>query len=452
MKISVIIPVYNVASYLSQCLESVINQTYTDLQIIVVDDGSSDGSEKICDEYAAKDNRLSVYHRKNSGVSASLNYGLSVASGDYIAMVDSDDFIHPKMLEILYDSLTQNDAGLAACKWTCGEKRISELNISNAETVQINPVKEFEKFYSEVNVYRWNKLYKKELFNGFTYPEGHVYEDEFIHRIVYNCPCAIIVDLPLYFYRQREGSIMHSFPESRVYDSFLGVDDRIAFMHEHNWTEGLAFTYFKYCDRAKWVWNCIKDSSIKNRKLCNFCRQKVKSMLEENTDASVPIRFRLWSKNIFLYYMFTLAMFILCWEKSNQKCLRPFVDFLIKIRVVPKIKNKNNKVITVVATDTFGYKEVHYVLYSLFRQSHKPDNIMLWLPEDDFAIEEVQNDKILSRFIRNGLSVMFYKYSDWGVDQQFTLANKMFPDSNVIVCNEKWFYPKKWLQRKLESQ
>lgn len=304
MKISVIIPVYNVAQYLRQCLDSVINQTYTDLQIILVDDGSTDESGAICDQYAAKDSRVEVYHRENKNVGAVLNFGLSVAKGEYIAQVDSDDALHPRMYEILYNEAQKYNADMTCCKWSFNENEVLELDVSNPSVTQFDFSKEFGKFYWKVHVYRWNKLYKKELFNDLTYPEGHVYEDEYIHRIAFYCQKAVLVDLPLYFYRQRENSFMRTFSEQRVYDSFLAYDDRVAFAKEHNWTDGYSFIFSLYCDRACWLWKCLRKFKVGDRMLKEFCRQKVRNFLSENQIDTVSLKIRLWLNCLPLYFVY----------------------------------------------------------------------------------------------------------------------------------------------------
>ena len=308
MKISVIIPVYNVAPYLRECLDSVINQTYTDLQIILVDDGSTDESGAICDQYAAKDSRVEVYHHENKNVGVVLNFGLSVAKGEYIAQVDSDDALHPRMCEILYNEAQKYNADLSVCKWATSRERVNESNVSEYNVTQLDWSKEFAKYYSDIFVYRWNKLYKKELFNGFVYPEGHVYEDEYIHRIAFYCHNTIMINLPLYFYRQREGSFMRTFSEQRVYDSFLAYDDRVAFAKEHNWTESYPFIFSHYCDRARWVWSCLRKFKVGDKSLKEFCRQKVRTFLSENQIKEISLKTRLWLNCLPLYFVYILLI------------------------------------------------------------------------------------------------------------------------------------------------
>ena len=305
MKISVIIPVYNVAPYLAKCLDSVINQTFTDLQIIVVDDGSTDEGGKICDEYAAKDKRIEVYHRKNEGLSAALNFGLSVVKGEYIAQVDSDDALHPKMYEILYNTMKQYDADMTCCKWSSDEKDVAEVDSAVFTVHQLNPRKDFKEFLSLTKVYRWNKLYKIELFKDCKYPEGHVYESFYIHRIAYYSSCAVMVDLPLYYYRMREGSFVHVFEhnaEQRVDDLFLAYEDRIKFTLEHNWTESYAGVIDEFCWRAMWISDKCKECKCPNRRLKRGIRCRLRKQFEKYPGVKVSAKYRLWVYCLPLYY------------------------------------------------------------------------------------------------------------------------------------------------------
>lgn len=450
MKISVIIPVYNVAPYLAKCLDSVINQTFTDLQIIVVDDGSTDEGGKICDEYAAKDKRIEVYHRKNEGLSAALNFGLSVVKGEYIGQVDSDDALHPKMYEILYNTMKEKDADLVSCKWSYSLNRVEKVNVSNYDIFEINPITEYQRFRSEIQVFRWDKLYKAKLFEGFQYPVGHVYEDEYIHRIAFASKKCVLVDLPLYYYRLRDLSFMHSFDEKRVYDSFHAFDDWVNFAFDNNWSESFSFVASEYCYRAMWIWNLCKEYKVNNRKVKNLCRKKVRDFLSNNPNIEVPRRYWIWATNIFLWYLYAAYIFLFRWERRERKPLRKKVDFLIKLGFIPKIKNASDDVIVSIATDDVGYETVHYSLYSVFRQTRKPDKVILWIPEDDFTEEDVKNNKVLSKFLKKGLTVKFYKYREAGSSRTFAPVFRDFPDSQIFVLEERWFPSKKWLQKKIE--
>lgn len=213
--ISVIIPVYKVEQYLSNCLESLINQTYSNLEIIVVDDGSPDACPQICDDYMKKDSRIKVIHKENGGLSDARNAGIKIATGKYIGFVDSDDYIHPKFYEILYKNIMEYDADISVCNFV----NTTQLNWyggkQSKEMVEFNNIEALEALYSDnvqmqkAMVVAWNKLYKRELFKKIHYPLGKTNEDEFvIHHILYQSKKIIYIDSELYYYLQRTDSIM----------------------------------------------------------------------------------------------------------------------------------------------------------------------------------------------------------------------------------------------------
>ena len=211
-EISIIVPVYKVEKYLHECIESIINQTFKDIEIILVNDGSPDNCGKICDEYAKKDNRIIVIHQKNGGLSNARNTGIRHAMGQYIAFVDSDDIIDIKYCEVLYNLIKDSNYDFSVCdvhkfKDENFSKPINDVNnikiINNIEflTLQINKKTEFGV---------WNKLYKKSVFEKILFADGKLNED-----VIFSADLAatlsnkiICTNQKLYFYRQREGSIV----------------------------------------------------------------------------------------------------------------------------------------------------------------------------------------------------------------------------------------------------
>lgn len=209
--ISVIIPIYNVEEYISACIDSVLGQTYSNLEIILVDDGSPDNCGKICDDYAKKDSRIIVLHKKNGGLSDARNAGLDICKGEYIAFVDSDDIVHLDFINILHKNI--RNSKMIFCdffKFSQESEINSELNSSEIITLSQEYV------FNNISTYRnpllivaWNKLYSKDIWDNIRYPKGKIHEDEFIaHEILDQCSEVRFIDLPLYLYRQREGSIM----------------------------------------------------------------------------------------------------------------------------------------------------------------------------------------------------------------------------------------------------
>lgn len=211
--ISVIIPVYNSKNYLECCLESVINQTFKNLEIIIVNDGSSDGSKEICELYAKKDSRIKLINQENQGVSAARNKGLDIAQGEYIGFVDSDDFVKQDMYEKLYKLITDNKADIAVCAVeeinTHGKKKSSSTD-SNSKTFLFDTKEAVECILSGkfLTMYSVNKLYRRELFKDIRYKIGVIYEDTILSTQIFAKSKKVVYNSQvLYYYVRNPDSI-----------------------------------------------------------------------------------------------------------------------------------------------------------------------------------------------------------------------------------------------------
>ena len=214
--ISIIVPVYNVEKYLNRCIESILKQTYESFELILINDGSTDNSGNICDEYSENDNRIKVIHKENGGLSSARNAGIKAANGEHIVFVDSDDYVHEKMVEDLYKSIIENESDMALCNFTYVNELGDELEDRNVESPINN---EILTSYDALNrlssskswyyVIACNKLYKKTLFDDIEFPYGKCHEDEFVaHKIFDKCKTISCIKKPLYYYVQRSDSIM----------------------------------------------------------------------------------------------------------------------------------------------------------------------------------------------------------------------------------------------------
>lgn len=236
--ISVIVPIYQVEDYLIECLDSIINQEYTNLEIILVDDGSKDKCPKICDDYKLKDNRIKVIHKPNGGLSDARNAGLEIAKGKYICFVDSDDVLNKNFIMTLYNNIKTTDADISICDFL-SIKTISDIsddNITNNLKLYTKEeiLNDFYKKQSLRLVLAWNKLYKREIWNNIRYPKGKVHEDEFvIHYILDNINKLVISDSKLYYYRQRENSITSVYNKKRL-NALEALEDRLEFYKKHS--------------------------------------------------------------------------------------------------------------------------------------------------------------------------------------------------------------------------
>lgn len=209
--ISVIIPVYNVEPYLERCVDSVINQTYKNLEIILVDDGSTDGSGGICDAYEKKDVRIRVIHKKNGGLSSARNSGLKIARGEYIGFVDSDDYIALDMYALMQRHM-RADVDIVSCATVQFNKRgrISKRGFMHGKLLLLDSVQALKEFLlgRYVSGMSCDKLYKKDVLNGTMFPVGRVSEDHpFVYSVIKNSRNIIHVGSCKYFYCYREDSI-----------------------------------------------------------------------------------------------------------------------------------------------------------------------------------------------------------------------------------------------------
>lgn len=211
--ISVIIPVYNVEKYLTKCIESIIKQTYTNLEIILVDDGSPDNCGKICDEYAQKDDRIKVIHKKNGGQSEARNYGIEIATGKYITFLDSDDYISEDYIEYMYKLLKDNNANLSICGVQIVNNENKKYNTEETEVKIYKTNEAFENLlYAEgIEGAVYAKLYPKDYFDNIKFPVGEKYEDIAIIALLMNKAEKIVYgNKKCYFYYTRPGSTSKS--------------------------------------------------------------------------------------------------------------------------------------------------------------------------------------------------------------------------------------------------
>ena len=228
--LSIIVPIYNVEQYLDRCIQSILNQTYQNLEIILVDDGATDCSGAIADSYAAKDKRIKVFHKENGGLSDARNYGLEHVTGDYILFIDSDDFIVNIMCERLITVASSNNADIVSCNYYIyrGDDDISIHTMSVQYDKRTFTGMDMLRYYLlktepfDLNVV-WNKIFKLDLFNGVEpvrFPKGRVQEDNFtIFRLFLNANSIVTVNEPLYYYVQRAGSIMANFTRRFMIDT-----------------------------------------------------------------------------------------------------------------------------------------------------------------------------------------------------------------------------------------
>lgn len=235
-KISIIVPIYKVENYIDKCIISITEQTYKNLEIILVDDGSPDKCPEICEKYAKKDNRIKVIHKKNGGLSDARNAGLKVATGKYIGFVDSDDYIEKDMYQILYNNLikTNSDISIVNLK-EVKENEIIENNVKDEQNIiEYNKLEALKKLIeNKIKSYAWNKLYKKEILNDIEFPIGRKMEDlAVMYKIFEKVNKVVYTDKIEYYYLQRKNSILGNISESLVKDLQYFVKERYDYIEK----------------------------------------------------------------------------------------------------------------------------------------------------------------------------------------------------------------------------
>lgn len=240
--VTVVIPIYNVDRYLQRCIDSILCQKYENLDIILVDDGSSDLSSEFCDNNAKTDSRIRVIHKKNNGLSSARNIGIDFASGEYICFVDSDDWVHDCFVYYLYNTIIECDEiDIALClfKKTDTEKiENMSLEIKKIVYTNIEACGELKNTENSIFTVSTNKLFRINLFDDIRFPIGRLHEDEFTtYKLLFKASKIVLIDIVLYYYYVRHNSIMHSPTLKSWIDGKNALVERMIFFKNHHMFE-----------------------------------------------------------------------------------------------------------------------------------------------------------------------------------------------------------------------
>ena len=302
-KISVVVPVYNVEKYLRRCLDSIINQTYKDLEIILVDDGSSDSSGMICDEYAKRDNRVIVIHQENQGVSAARNAGIDCFSGDYICFPDSDDYYSEDFCETMHDALIAKKADMAICRIVRfnGERCEKIPSWSGAYKI-LSPYEAIKNIYvddGETYILTGNKLFKRSVVENVRYPVGKINEDEATtYKYFLNSEKILFIDKVMNFYYKNDKSITSDAEYYKNMDIYYAYDERKHILKNRNDMEELVcLTSKAYLDRIVYRCRFLQDKEVKRKLYIRY-----KEYYKENKDEVKGFGYKLYNFSPKLYY------------------------------------------------------------------------------------------------------------------------------------------------------
>ncbi len=315
-QVSVIVPVYKVEPYLDRCVQSIVDQTYTNLEIVLIDDGSPDNCPAMCDAWAEKDKRIKVIHKPNGGLSDARNAGMAAATGEYIAFVDSDDWIAPEMMERLLNASQTDNSDIAACT----VEMVWEDNTPNRFlTVQTNCVLnrlEAQKALLEESLLKqpvWYKLYRHETIQAIPFEVGKLHEDVFwSYQAIGNAERVSLIDYIGYYYMQRSESIMGRSYSLKRLDAIEGCERRYAYLAEY-------FPELETSARLSILANCIYQGQMalkylpwdeKKRALAELSTVKKRYSYNKEDYAEQKITHRLW------FDLARVSIPVACWMKN----------------------------------------------------------------------------------------------------------------------------------------
>ena len=309
--VSIIIPIYNVEKYLEQCIKSLINQTYRNLEIILINDGSTDKSTKICEKYKNQDNRIVFINKKNGGAASAKNEGLKIAKGDYITFVDSDDFIEPDMIEYMVNTIKKYNSDIIQCSFTnlyknterFKQDKIVEQKISSKDFLELF----LKKWDSSLF---WNKLFKREVIENVFFKEGRCIDDEFFtYKCVINSKSIVTSNKIVYNYRMRKSGVMKSESSQKQI-----LKDRVDYLYERY---ELVRKIYKDLDKSflehlLTYYLIISKDYYVDEKLLDYMKNNLKSKKGKIITSNIDIRIKM---QIFKFMMTKSDKYI---QSKNQ--------------------------------------------------------------------------------------------------------------------------------------
>lgn len=283
-EISIIVPVYNVEKYLHRCVNSILTQTFRNFELILVDDGSTDSSGVICEEYAKKDSRIRVFHQKNQGQGVARNYALEWmyenSESSWVCFIDSDDWIHPEMMEKLYFAAVKFQKKISVCGWIDTDTETPWTPLEETD-VRICSTEEFYCEKPTLGVVPWAKLYHRECFRNMRYPAVRACEDEFVtYRVLFQCKELAVMDVPLYAYFMSTNSTMRSDWSPRRLVKITAQEEQLEFFKNNDYKDAYSYTVRAYLqnfiDQIQDIQKCDKKMQ---KKYWGFLRRKLRKAL-----------------------------------------------------------------------------------------------------------------------------------------------------------------------------
>lgn len=282
-KIAVIVPVYNVEKYLDECINSILQQTYNNFELILIDDGSTDKSGIMCDVYAKNDSRIHAIHQKNGGVSVARNTGIDYifnnTNCDWMCFVDSDDIISEKFLETLMNIAIGDKTNLIMCDYTT---KIDEISLEKCIDSQILTPEDVYVSFPKITNNIWAKLYKIDLFKNHRFPSGKIMEDAHtFYKVLFDAKKISVVNIPLYFYTINPNGIYNSKWKPERIESIIAMQNQVKFMKDNNYNKALNTASYAYMLTIFKELKCLKETNSDMKEYEKLLRKKLRKAIRE---------------------------------------------------------------------------------------------------------------------------------------------------------------------------
>ena len=305
--VSVIVAVYNAEQYLRKCVDSIISQTYCNLEIILVNDGSTDSYPQICDEYAKTDSRIIVIHKENGGCSEARNVGIDASNGNWIVFVDSDDFIAPNAIEMLYKSANEHNSDMAMCGVNLFIEDFDGIKVYETKTLDYGIYSGYDilkttKLGELIYVVPWNKIYRRRLWQDLRYPVGRIHEDAFVaHHLFGMCNRVVCIPDALYYYRYNVDSITNRPYSIDRLDDFDALADRAQYYLDNGLREYMGSVLPYYYERLRTKYYRLEDNKSTHKRLSE-CRKSARRF----------VRYYFCDKNVLSTVRVATLIFLYC--------------------------------------------------------------------------------------------------------------------------------------------
>ena len=438
-KVSVIIPVYNTEKYLEKCLDSVCNQTLSDIEIICINDASTDNSLEVLKQYAATDNRIKVISfEENKGAATARNTGIEIATGEYIGFVDSDDYIDIDFYEKLYDKAKESNADIVKSNL----KNLGWNTSSTSVYYNLDDVKKTKLKFNHVPtaIFRRNFL----LQNKILFPENLECAEDSVFEILVASACnkIEIVDDVWYYYVFRQNSLNHNIliTENKIKSIETALSKIMTLIGNLNLEKNLYFDIVddkykyisKFCKNKKLTEAAQKYLPVAEKNILS--RVKLKDeFLKRKFDARVK---NAWNKKL---QELNKLKYTLDYNKIDED-IKHFKDFAITVD-----KRTPRFIVSLTSYPERINNDVHYCLYSLLNQSLKPDEIILWLAIEEFPNKEFDIPEQILKFKENGLTIKFtHNIKSY---KKLIPALKEYPDDVIITADDDIYYDKHWFEK-----